>query len=94
MKKKRKSSRKAMMNRARSRTNSPSYGIIITREGNIERNPLNRKAIKIEMSLMRRADGITETQHNKEKRKQRLIRARRKLSKVQAESRKINRANA
>jgi hypothetical protein len=91
MKKKRKSSRKFNLMRNRQRKLTASYGLLITRTGDIVPNPLNRKAYKIETAKLTRGDGQTTAQHQKEVRKQRLTKARRALSKVQAQSRKVNR---
>lgn len=91
MKKQRKSSRKAMQNRKRSRITSPSYLANVNGKGEIMALPANRKAYKIELSKLNRADGITNRQHAKEVRKQRLTKLRRSRTKMQAASRKENR---
>ena len=91
MKKQRKSSRKQMLNRRRSRSASASYIPHVTNEGQVIALPANRKAYKIEMSRLEHVNGMSERQVQKEVRKQRLTKARRKLRDAQIDSRRANR---
>lgn len=91
MKRQRKSSRKTMLNRMRSRKTSPTYLASISADGQPVALPANRKAYKIELARLENANGMSERQHQKEVRKQRLTKARRKLRDTQVESRRANR---
>lgn len=80
MKKKLKSSRKRMAARKR-------IGGVHTKE----LIPTNRAALRQVKSIEKRGDGVTNLQHQKEKRKQRLVKLRRAGEKIKKKSRKLNR---
>lgn len=84
-----------MAARKRSRQKqSPAFETSYKLDGGVhtkELIPTNRAALRQVRSIEKRGSGVTNLQHQKEKRKQRLKKLRRVSSKLQKASRKLNR---